>query len=867
MAIPLLFFFVSGTCALVYQVVWVRQLLLLAGTTTAAVTTVLGVFMAGLGAGAWLFGARADRSRSPLRLYAYLELGIGLYALLLPALLSALTPAYVEVARELADRPATLALLRAGFGFLLLLVPTILMGGTLPALVRYVGRDPDRFGRDLGMLYGANLAGGVAGSLTAGFVLIRWLGLQGATMAAVLGSLTVGLAALLWASRSPPAGAAAAAIPSTAVKLEFPPGARPLVWWAVFLSGVLTMAYEVLWTRILVFAFSSTVYAFTLILATFLTGLSLGSRLFVAVERRSHPLRALAAALVLAGLTSLLLTPLAARAPHFLTELSRRFGFTGMVTLTGTALAAALVILVPATFMGLVLPLGMRLLVDDLARTGRRVGAAYLVNTAGSVAGSLLAGFALIPLLGLKGGLLLLAATQVALGWAFLAHAGLSARRRVQLLAGSGVLLLAIVAGALTMLDGPAPFDPIPPDPGGATPVIEAYRDAVGASFAVVRYPGWKKALRIDGFEAASDGQNGNYMPMMTHLPMLLHPDPRRLLVICFGTGSTAGAGLLHPGASLDAVDINPTVFDLAPHFEKWNHAVARDPRARLVVDDGRNWLLTSRERYDVITSEPMPPRFAGVVSLYSREYYQLARERLQPGGLVVQWLPMHLVTYDETIRILKTVSEIFAETTLWLHESTGIMIARRDAPIRLDLERIARAFEPGVLRDDLGRLGMHGPLEFARLYALGPETIRAATAAAASITDDRPSLEFHSPGPLLHVYRGGLTLDQARATELIHRLRLGDAVPLVNATAAEAAAISGSRRLESHVALARLYVQWGRAEAAAVEFEAAARVSSNPLERAALLLEAAGAAGRPGGPGAGRLDDESRAAALPASP
>lgn len=266
-----LFLFVSGACALVYQVIWVRQLLLIVGSTTAAVSTVLSVFMTGLGLGAWLFGSAADRSRAPLRLYGYLEIGIGLYALLLPLLIGASMSPYVSVARHFLAEPELLLPVRVALGFLLLLVPTVLMGGTLPVLIRYVTRSLDRLGADLGTLYSMNLAGAVVGSLAAGFVLIRVFGVHGANVVAVVGNLAVGLAAVLLARHT---GDAAAGAPAPAARparrLEMPEGARPLVWAAVFLSGLLTMSFEILWTRILVFTLGSSVYSFTVILATFL---------------------------------------------------------------------------------------------------------------------------------------------------------------------------------------------------------------------------------------------------------------------------------------------------------------------------------------------------------------------------------------------------------------------------------------------------------------------------------------------------------------------------------------------------------------------------------------------------------------------
>jgi hypothetical protein len=270
-------------------------------------------------------------------------------------------------------------------------------------------------------------------------------------------------------------------------------------------------------------------------------------------------------------------------------------------------------------------------------------------------------------------------------------------------------------------------------------------------------------------------------------------------------------------------------------------------------VDDGRNFLLTSRERYDVITSEPMPPRFAGVVNLYSREYYQLARERLSPGGFIVQWLPLHLVNIEEGLRILRTVAEVFPETTLWLHDLTGIIVARRDGPITVDLARVARAMESGPLRDDLRRFGVRTPREFAELYGLGPEVIRRAVARSPAITDDRPSLEFHAPRSPIEEMRGmpemsmPFSRELSRGIEVVHRLRLEDdrPVPVLNATAAGAAEAVRKRNAESHALLARLYVLWDRHSAAVAEFEAAARSSDDPAARDALLAEAATAAGR----------------------
>jgi spermidine synthase len=211
-----------------------------------------------------------------------------------------------------------------------------------------------------------------------------------------------------------------------------------------------------------------------------------------------------------------------------------------------------------------------------------------------------------------------------------------------------------------------------------------------------------------------------------------------------------------------------------------------------------------------VITSEPMPPHHAGVVNLYSMEYYRLAQKRLEPGGFVVQWLPIHLLAVDESLQILKTVQEVFPETTLWLHRETGIIVARRDGPVLIDLGRVARALEPGPLRDELENLGIQTPLDFARLYAIGPDEVRAATSAVAPVTDDRPSLEFHQFRHPLQQYRGPFNEEQARMMRVIYRWRADSDAPLSGATPSQAAKIASWRIQASKQGLADIRAQWG---------------------------------------------------------
>lgn len=751
-ALVMVCFFCSGATALVYEIVWMRRLALVFGATTLAVSTVLSTYMMGLALGAILLGRMADRSLRPLQVYAYLEFAIGLYALAVPHLIDVTMPLYVMVAQQSGESLAVLTLVRFALTFLILLVPTLLMGGTLPVLVRFVGRVETRWGIELGALYGINLAGAVTGCFLAGFWLIRLFGVRGAGELAAGVNLAIGLAAL-FASRlagplpdraegdEPPAVGETPPVSAVAGRQE------KILRVVIFLSGFITMGYEVLWTRVLVFTLKSTVFAFSVILATFLAGLALGSWFFALfIEGRRGRWESLAGAHFLGGVLGLLSTLLSIQAEPLTRAISSSLGFSPAIHIATMVSASALVILLPATCMGIVFPLATRLLIGEVSQAGRELGRAYWVNSLGAVTGSLATGFLLIPLGGLEGGLVFFGVLQFVIGAIVLRQSGLAISLRRGMLASAAVFLVAELVLMRTYLVGPNPFDPLETFPGGPHATYEAHHDGITASVSVLRDEQGSRSIRIDGFYAAADGAGlYGYMPMMTHIPMLLHPDPRRLLVICFGTGTTAGTGLLYPGAQIDVVDINQTVFDFADHFRDVNRDIRHDPRARLILNDGRNHLLVSPERYDVITSEPMPPTYAGVVSLYSREYYLLARERLNPGGLIAQWLPFHLLTVEESWQILRTVVSVFPETSVWLHGTTGIIVARREAPISLDLELIRQRMNVEPLRAALRQLEIADAMDFAALFATGPAGIEPLVRDVTEITDDRPSLEFDS--------------------------------------------------------------------------------------------------------------------------
>lgn len=754
---PLLsLFLLSGAAALIYEILWTRLLTLVFGSTTFAVSAALTAFMTGLALGAYSLGRRADRARRPLRLYAALEGGIAVSALLLPYALKALSALYPAIYAAGAERAWLLPVVRLLLSFLILLVPCTLIGGTLPVLVRYVARIPERFGRDFGWLYGMNTLGAVLGCLLAGFFLIGRWGLTATNSVAVTANLFLALAFLVLDARAGPlplASAAADANPSS----RFTPREK-IVFGLAVLSGFTVLGLEVLWTRVLVHSLQSTTYSFTAMLSVLLLSLALGSFLAARWPASAGPdsVRQLLSRLALVEF--LFASTLLAELPLLGHLIFLNGYYVGLVgpewQVVGKFLTALAVMILPATLAGMLFPLAVQVIGRHLDRVGGSLGQIYLLNTLAAAGGALLVGFVLIPALGVKTSYLGVVGVHGLMGVGLLLYVS---RRRVWLVAVP-VLLVAALLGAQA-LNRPDPFG----DPRLQFADMEmeliAYREAADATFAIYEHrPSHFRFLYINGFVAAADEYQSQYMPMMAHLPLLLHPDPKRVLVIAFGTGSTAGAARLHPIERLTIVDVSREVYQLAPYFAAANHHVLQDSRARAWVEDGRNFVEATQEHYDVITSEPMPPKFATMVNFYTREYYRAARARLTAQGVLCQWVPFHLITPADARMIVRTFREVFPHATLWIIRGTGLLIGTRE-PTKVDPQRWAERMAEPALREDLARLGFKTVDDLLAAFALDAAALEAFSAGAPVVTDNHPYLEFSGDQALFFLPRKRLPI------------------------------------------------------------------------------------------------------------
>ena len=770
-------FLCSGAIALVYQVAWSRDLALVFGVSHQAVAIVLAAFMGGLALGGFSLGRVAERLQRPLRVYGLLELAVGAAALLLPLLLALVERIYVGIALRRDGVDLWLHLTRAAMAFTVLVIPTFFMGGTLPVLTRFVVHRREDFGARLAWLYGINTFGAVLGAVTAGFVLLPAIGVRRTQFVAIAANAAVAALALL-ADRRLRTGASAAdavlpadAAPETpAVPLPVletsPPSSLTLAFYGTFVSGLCALALEVMWTRALGIAIGTTTYAFTIMLAAFLTGITLGS-----ILHGLFPLRRLALAaqcglaLAAIGASSAVVSQLVPGLPQLAVELNARLhgGAVGM-RVAATLLLSFAVMLVPATCMGIAFPLAGRARAALRPGFGRSVGDLVGLNTLGGILGPLLAGFVLIPLLGLQKGMLLICALDLGYGLLVLAvFLGARQPRRRALAVLGGVVA---VAASLALPYALPAWDlhtlgsfqnNVTVGYTNASGRIDVrgqlaatqrlyYREGRGATVSVIEAQQFR-AVVINGRSVATDHHSDlHHEYLLGHVPVLLHPHPKTALVIGLGAGLTLGGVTAHPELQeITLVEIEPAVLGAARVFSDLNGNALDDPRLHIVVQDGRNYLRTTARQFDVITADPIHPYEHGSAYLFTSEYYALTAAHLAPGGILCQWMPLYELTEDNLRSIVASLSAHFAHNLLFQTAFDAVLIAS-NAPLQVDATELAKRLHQTEVHRQLERVGLADPISFLCDLTMDDASVRRFAAGARLSTDDNLYLEFSSP-------------------------------------------------------------------------------------------------------------------------
>jgi spermidine synthase len=733
-------FFVSGFSSLVYEVVWERSLRLVFGVSTWSVALVTAGFMAGLAAGyGWGRTARLRRL-SPLAVYALAETGIALYALAFPRALRLVDTVH--------GATGGLLPVRAALAFLVLLPPTALMGLTLPVVARAFPAATSA-GRAAGTLFAANTAGAVAGTLAAAWVFLRLYGADatsriaiGANGLAAAGGALAALAGLGVAKKGENDPSREA--PATSAAPVRQAGERAVLV-AALLVGVQTMGLQVAWNRTLVCVVENNTTSFASILAAVLVGSALGAALYAAGGRRRTADPSARARLFVAAEIALAVWVAASIGLlNGLYDTGRAIQawvpFGGVAGLALVRLLVALVPVAPAAAIGaFVIPL----LVDRLhARVpssdrAKFVSRVFAADSLGSVVGALATGFVLVPLAGLAGTFVALALAGL-LAAALVLACDLSARRPLVL----GGLAVAAAAAGVVLLAPPLTVTHWYDGHRGIRGDLAFYREGRFGTVAVFRVGG-QKDLLINCIEEVPDHRDALLLfKLLGHFPLLLHPEPRTVLVNALGAGITLGAVTLHP-VQAEAVDLVPEVLEAMRLFSTENRNVAERPNWRFVHDDGRNYLRLARDRYDVITADATHPAAGESWPLYTREYYRIVGSRLGPDGIFAQWLPLHNMAEGDFLAALRTFRESFADMAVLFVQRYSILVGSLSR-LRLDPQGLTqRIAEHPEVAEDLASLGIRDGRGLLRYLVLDAAGVERLAAGAELVTDDRAPVEF----------------------------------------------------------------------------------------------------------------------------
>lgn len=764
-----LLFVISGGLGLTYQIAWFKYLSLFLGNTTYAQTVVLATFMGGLAIGSARWGKKVDRTKHPLRLYALLELGIGAYCLFFPKLLGVLKAIFIwfVISSDLPGDGTSVMLLKLFLSLCMLLVPTILMGGTLPVLARFISRQLEEAGRNVAVLYFLNSFGAVIGSFLAGFFFIHILGLQLTMVIAGVANLAVGAVALLLSFQRFRSKDAA----SKVIQKREPIFSRREIALAIAvagISGLASMIYEVTWVRLLIPIVGSSIYSFSLMLIAFISGITIGSLIVSWLVQRVRNLPSLLAWCQAGIVFTLLATlPWYARIPFEFWKVAAalpRSETTYPFFLAIQFFLCIIIMIVPTIFLGMSLPVATRVAARGIRILGKSVGTVFAINTLGTVLGSLLAGLVLIPLVGIKHTIELGIGCNALAALLLFVFAGTVPRRQMILAASAiffvliGYLLSGQSWNRSVMLSGifrrislnavpPSKFSDYQANVNSRT--LYYYKEGTTATVGVVESgptSDAQKTLVINGKEDASSKGDLPTQVLLGQLPCLLHPNPKNALVIGLGSGVTIGSMLTHPLKVADCVEISPEVVDASLQFDEINHRPLNDPRLRLYIEDALAFLQLTSQTYDIIVSEPSNPWIAGIGNLYTSEFFEQCKKRMNDGGMMVQWFHIYEMNNDIFQMVVRTFRASFLHVSIWQPLSGDVILLGSDRPLSVNFDSLDARIAAEHVRQDLARILIPDAATFLSLEMMSSRSVRFFAGAGPLNTEDRPRLEYEAP-------------------------------------------------------------------------------------------------------------------------
>jgi spermidine synthase len=732
-------FFLSGISALIYEVCWVRQATLTFGVSIYAYSAVLTAYMGGMAIGGYLIGRRADRSAHPLHLFVWLQIGLAVLGTATPFALGGLTTLYAAGVQALSPSPAILTALRLGMSLLALAPPAICIGASLPVMSRVVVRRDGRVGQAIGQLYAANTLGSVLGCALTAIFFIRLLGLRETIFLAA--GINLAVAGLAWwlARRGAETQLEPAPVPARPSRKRMPtrppgplararagerltmpapsPAALRFVLWAYALSGFVALGYEVVWARIISLHTVGAIYSFSIMLTVFLSGLLVGSLIgtWWVQRRRATVFHFGSLELGIGGLAIVALFAFAQLPKIRLEDIFPTYSVGAEMAVEGLL---SFVTLFPVTVLiGAAFPVVTSLYTaEQSAEVGLKMAYVTALNTAGSILGSLLAGFVIVPALGLRNSALALAALNLGIGMAAVWLYG-PARRSYQL-AASSVLPTVLVTALLL---------PPPVYLGywqDTAPYLIFYKEGVETTVAVFNASDNNpKFSSVNGrVEVPTDVLSMRAFYLLGHLPPILRPDARNALMLSFGNGIASGALASHQIPSIDVVELSPEMVEAAQMYAQENRDVLHYPGLRVHVEDARNYLLQTNQQYDIITTDATHPSNSSSWTLFTTEFYRQVKQHLASGGVFLQWVPLHSMAIADYQSILRTFQSVFPNATLWYTGgSHTLLLVTPDELTDASLDRMLQAAgDNPALQQDLG-----GPPQISRYWIMTSEQLR----------------------------------------------------------------------------------------------------------------------------------------------
>jgi len=770
-------FFLSGATGLIYEVLWARMLGLVFGATTLAVSTVLAAFMGGLAIGSGSAGRRGATVKRPIRAYGLIEIGIALYALAVPFLFTFVDNLYAIIWQQFHPGFFAFSLWRFLLSCLMLLVPTALMGATLPLLSAALLRSSGSRSTSITRLYTRNLAGAICGGVVAGFLLLPSFGVRATIYIAAFINILIGIASIVADRRMETQLSLEQDAPqTTAEDLQLDETSSAAAgdarfWMAcAFISGFVTISTQVAWTRLLTMIVGSSTYAFSIVVALFLMGLSAGSFVIARGGRGARPRETVLRVELLTAVSIFLSLIIANKIPVLLITTGLRFhisSWAGLLTLQ--IFSVALLILLPAFFMGMVMPLvlvwaGSNRNVQSIQLVGR----SYAVNTLGAIAGAFIAGFVLVPKLTTRFTIIFAAVLCIIVAGAAYQPKIDARDRDLRRAVAAGltltlILLFFLAAPRLNLADlsigaydslvrvlaksrGTIEDETVPRQ-GPEIHQLLMYEEGPTATVSVRK--DWDiTSMAINGRTNASDREDMPTQVMLGQLPLLLAPRLKNALVVGYATGVTTGAILQSPVESVECVELEPATVNGSRYFEHVNNHPLNDPRLHLIIDDARTYLRVIPTRYDMIVSEPSHPWVPGVANLFTREFFQVGRDRLNSDGIFVQWLQIYQLSTDSLRSVLATFHETFPYVLVFRVQGAwkgkDLLLVGSRNPLTLD--RIKERVGDSRIAAELARVNIKSEADVNAWYVCDEKQLAPAVAGAVINTDDNMHIETTAP-------------------------------------------------------------------------------------------------------------------------